>query len=546
MERAENPFADAFEQSLQSAFRDAELEPSDSLWENIATAPDLESNSFEGSLRDIFSEAEAKPNDEVWQNIAQNPELEGSLEQQMSGVFENATLTPAPKVWVSIEKQIHPKRFPKRVLWRIGGGVAASLLLASGLWWHSNQPVNSVQDFTKTEKQPQPYYGEAKQQNHSAQNSLKNTNSFHISENQVGKPHNLVQKNGVLQIAEPKIIAQSHVNQVSFEDNFKETTRNNNINFVLATASKSDGKSKQNSGTKVISGNNTNKKLDFANPTQEVEFLTPIQQIEAGLILAVTDLGKPVLVLMDIPHIPPKTVKPKIKLVSFVGISGYSETFKPQFQGNTLAISKAVQLGDTPFTNGLNSVDNDLHLALQDSTSNLQSFRYGIDFGLKFKNLLKKGTFSLVSGAHLTQTEFTVQSHFVRTTSTQAHTDRQQIVENQLQNKSQLLNVPLQMIYTSGNSSNLGFRLGAGIETDFLLTNEWTNQSDELTYNLGTAQTVNFNYVLNGGILYRIGNHIELGFDISQKQALNSTYDSKYLESKPLRIGFGGHLNVEF
>ncbi len=534
----ENINADDFERSLQEAFRDAELEPSSSLWENIATSSHLESNSFEGSIKNIFSEAQAKPSDDVWNQIAQSPELHGSLAHQFGAIFQDATLKPSPGVWANIEKQLHQKRFPKRVLWRIGG-VAASLLLASGIWWYHapNQGViskNKHQNpFGKHEKQ-----GHLGEQN-TALFEKKFTENYDLNPDSESKSfseqHRIIQKN----------TDNLALNPEEQKTNFLDANVLENVpkNKILATS----GFQKTEKQAKTIHFDTPENISATDKSVQKVEWLTPIKMLEAGLMLAETERGEPVVVLFEIPNLSSwDDQKSTRKLTPFIGVSASLQRFTPNFKGKETAISQAIQTGSHPFTKGINSYDDDVHFALQDSILNVQSVRYGLDFGLEIENIFKKGSLSIVSGAYLTQTEFAVRSSFVRETVKQAVGDVEKIwIENTLQNRMQLMSLPIQVVYTSGGRSDLGFRIGAGIETDFVLQSEWTNPSQELAYHLGEAGT-SVSYVLGGGAVYRIGKFVELGVDLTRKKSINSMYQSEYISAKPLNVGYGGHLRIKF
>ncbi len=459
-----------------------------------------------------------------------------SFEDFFRESFEGAEMTPSTHVWENISNRLDGKTRNKPFYWW-SGGIAASILLLFCAYILVYNPLgenlkgvakngavkNSIVLNNGAENHSSDNYKQQTQiisQNSSQNNSITKSNiiiehSDKISDNIVSSKNIITNK-----IINNTNLAKTSLlqNQVNKQTNKSNFDKNSIANIVTNIATPSKDFTNEVPNNLVNDLNNDFhllKRLSFR------EFPTSIKPLQVILFPLFNTTSK-----SDAPKV-------AVKIGTEIFVIGSYNSFSPNFSD--------VKDNVTPYpfiTNDKNAaMIYDKNTIAADLMNPRMVSSYSVGFAIN--QAIYKG-FGIRGGANYQAINYELQHTklYFTAPSGQAQVPTTSII---LQQKTALLTVPISLSYQV-QTGNFICGLHAGVQTDILLQNSLTNNYYNLgnhVYSFGSYNSLNFNSLVGLRLGYMITEHFSLNMEASYRKALNSVYDTPYLQSNPQNIGAG-------
>ncbi len=491
--------------------------------------------------------------------------------------FEGAEMTPSTHVWENISNRLDGKTRNKPFYWWAGSIAASIVLIFCAYVLVYNPFADQVQGVVENH---------AQENQITTQNSKNNTENKVIekTDNKTAEINNnqnitgqvITSQNSTTTNTDNKIDVLNSANSSNKRNNQgvisgnanqnienKQANRNsNNADLVQNSTTKQTNKS-----TKTITENNktniaksnldknsdkiVNKNLDnnsvaiIATPNDELpsnlnndfhllkrlsfrEFPTSIKPLQ--------------VILFPLFNTTSKTDAPKvaIKIGTEIFIIGSYNSFSPNFSN--------VKDNVTPYP----FITNDKNAAMVYDSSKISAdlmnptmiSSYSIGFAVN--QTIYKGL-GIRVGANYQATSYELQHTklYFYDPRNVAQPPTKPVI---LQQQTALLTIPISLSYQL-QTGNFVYGLHAGVQTDILLQNSLTNNYYNVgdhVYNFGSYNSLNFNSLVGIRLGYMITPHFSVNMEASYRKALNSVYDTPYLQSNPLNIGAGMSVGYRF
>lgn len=448
--------------------------------------------------------------------------------------FEGAELTPSPKVWENIEKNLNQQdASPYRwAAWWLGGAAAVVLLsfFAYLLLWNPVASVSSSVPATSLAAQAPAHHtttvGQEKTLIHSSTTTPQSTETATLSTQsslQRTIAAGVVQHSATPYIAKPRIAKRQPIAPITLPAVHQKAVLPTTIAINSGAI---------NTTPTVLAGNT----LFPAASSVQFSGLTalPFQPLPISLLRAEAVL---LPIQTQTATAPQLAVAPKIvHNKTWIAVQGTYAHYNPQFSN--------VQDGTVPnafLTNTLRTglYNYDRNTFAKDLTG-LQGAAWGI--GVEVGKTLWKGL-GVKSGLVYTQSNVAfdkeISAVVVSTTSI--------LRTITITNTTQHLGVPLSALYQA-DWGKLTLGLHAGIQTDLLLGYTLSNskQDEGHTLNFGNHKTITFSGLTGVQVGYQIVPNLQLFLESSYRTALSSVYDTQLLQAQPSWFSVGSSLRYNF
>ncbi|MCS6967150.1 MAG: outer membrane beta-barrel protein [Cytophagales bacterium] len=418
---------------------------------------------------------------------------EKTFEDIFKEAFEKAELSPSDRVWKNIERELarKPRLLSMPFLKKLGVAavIALFVLSASYLVYHfpttetTQQVVN--QPFKSSTFSEAPSPTSSKNQSHTADNQT----DFKTNHSKTGKS------------------VASHSSPNSSEPIGLGS------NFIIISGSKQ-------------STSNHNKKLE--TPITLLP-LPPLQPLP--LALANKHILQPIVTqsARENNQEAPLTFIERPR--AWIGVLMTGSKFNPGF-------SHVTTLQPTPLMKGQYAQASVIHNDLTDSLLNVRSISAQLEGGyfLGRKVALRSGLIFTSNAYQINSSAELYLPQFLQGMTTKP---------NNIQVRSQLLSVPLQMTYVAG--SKWGYRFSAGLLGDFTLAHHISSIGIEgLEYDFGTYKPFNLSATAGIGIFYYLTPQLGIYLEGNYRRGLTSVYQTPHLRSHPEWLGLSSGLLYKF
>lgn len=507
-----------------------------------------------------------------------------SFEDFFRESFEGAEMTPSTHVWENISNRLDGKTRNKPFYWW-AGGLAASIVLMFCAYILVYNPFGNNLKEVVVENTIVLNNGVENHEQIATQNSNSkindNTNDkINDKINDNNKINNIVNNNKVTE----NVTNQSVANQNIATQNIKgENIANQNSKNTKNTIVN------KNTNSIDLAPNNSTKNVEksakiSAETTQNLDKASVVKSnvVKSSVVKSSLDknLDKNSVATIAVPKDElPNNLNNDFHLLKRLSFREFPTTIKPlnvilfplfNTTSKTDAPKVAVKIGTEIFIIGsynsfspnFSNVKDDARpypFVTNDKNASMiyDSSRIAADlmnptmissysFGFAINQVLYKGL-GIRGGANYQATSYELQhkSLYFYSPRDAAQSPTKPVI---LQQKTALLTIPVSLSYQV-QTGNFVCGLHAGVQTDILLQNSLTNNyyaSGDHVYSFGTYNTLNFNGLAGIRFGYMITPHFSVNMEASYRKALNSVYDTPYLQSNPQNIGAGMSLGYRF